>query len=291
MIRRALRFASTYRQATVGGAIFIVICLLCICAPLIAPYNPVHQDITNALLAPGAKHWLGTDNFGRDMFSRILYGGRPTLAIGGLTVLITLVLGIPIGLTAGYYGGRLDAILMRISEFGLVLPALVLAIAIVGVLGVGSRNVVIALGIVYTPMLARVARAAMLTQRSNHYVEAAVVGGEGDLRIITQQLLPNVLGPVTVQALLIFAFAILAEASLSFLGLGTQPPLPSWGRILADGTDFMPTAPWLVIFPGLAILLTLFSLNIFGDGLRDIWDPTFQAASRAGSEETAPDAA
>jgi peptide/nickel transport system permease protein len=141
-------------------------------------------------------------------------------------------------------------------------------------------------------MLARVARSAMLTQRSSHYVEAADVGGESGFRIIAQQLLPNVLGPITVQALLTFAFAILAEASLSFLGLGTQEPLPSWGRMLADGTDLMPAAPWLVIFPGLAILLTLLSLNIFGDGLRDIWDPTFQSASTsAGGREVRPDAA
>lgn len=291
-MRRALRFAGTYRQATVGGTVFIVICLLCVFAPVIAPYSPIHQDIGNALLAPSSQHWFGTDNFGRDMFSRVLYGGRPTLAIGALTVLITLVLGVPIGLAAGFYGGRIDTILMRISEFGLVLPALVLAIAIVGVLGTGSRNVIIALGIVYTPMLARVSRSAMLTQRSSHYVEAADVGGEGDLRIIAQQLLPNVLGPIIVQALLTFAFAVLAEASLSFLGLGTQPPLPSWGRMLADGTDLMPTAPWLVIFPGLAIMVTLLSLNVFGDGLRDIWDPTFQAASPpAGRREASPDAA
>lgn len=292
MTRRAVRFARTYRQATAGGAVFLLICLACLLAPVIAPYNPVHQDIANALLPPGARHWFGTDNFGRDMLSRILYGGRPTLAIGGLTVLITLVLGVPVGLIAGYYGGRIDTILMRISEFGLVLPALVLAIAIVGLLGIGTRNVIIALGIVYTPMLARVARAAMLTQRASHYVEAADLGGEGDLRIIGQQLLPNVLGPIIVQALLTFAFAILAEASLSFLGLGTQPPLPSWGRMLADGTTLMITAPWLVIFPGLAIMLTLLSLNIFGDGLRDIWDPTFQSASPAvGRGQARPDAA
>jgi peptide/nickel transport system permease protein len=225
---------------------------------------------------PGSAHWLGTDQFGRDMFSRILYGGRPTLAIGGLTVLITLLVGVPIGVVAGYYGGRVDTILMRIAEFGLVLPPLVLAIAIVGALGVGSRNVVIALGVVFSPMLARVARAATLAQRSNLYVDAAVVGGEGDLRIMAQQVLPNIVAPIGVQALLTFAFAILAEASLSFLGLGTQPPLPSWGRMLSDGTEFILTAPWLVIFPGLAIMVTVLALNILGDGLRDVWDPTLR---------------
>ena len=280
-------FLHRYRRALISGAILLLIVVVCVWAPLLAPYNPITQNAAQSLQSPNARHWFGTDEFGRDLLSRILYGGRPTILIGVSTVALAAVIGIPIGLIAGYFGSRVDAVLMRISEIGLVLPPLVLAVAVVGALGVSARNVVIALGIVFAPMLARVARAATLVQRRNPYIDAAIVGGEGNLRVIASQLLPNALAPIMVQALLTFGYAVLAEASLSFLGLGTQPPLPSWGRMLSDGTDLIQTSPWLVIFPGLAIMVTVLALNIFGDGLRDAWDPTYQgaAASRLRTEE------
>lgn len=277
-----------YRRALISGCVLFLIVMVCVCAPLVVPYNPIEMSVTHSMQSPTALHWFGTDEFGRDLLSRILYGGRPTLAIGGLTVVIAAAIGIPIGLLAGYFGSRVDALLMRVSEIGLVLPPLVLAVAVVGALGLGSRNVVIALAIVFAPMLARVARAATLIQRRNPYVDAAIVGGESNLRVISEQVLPNALPPIMVQALLTFGYAVLAEASLSFLGLGTQPPLPSWGRMLSDGTDLIQIAPWLVIFPGLAIMVTVLALNIFGDALRDAWDPRYQGAIRVGSPATEP---
>ena len=277
-----------HRGALISGIVLASILCLCVLAPLLAPYDPAAQDVSALLQGPSAHHWFGTDQFGRDMLSRVLYGGRPTFLIGGLTVALATAIGVPIGVFAGYFGARVDTVLMRTSEIGLVLPPLVLAIAVVSTLGVGARNVIIALGIVFSPMLARVARAATLVQRRSAYIDAAVVGGEGHLRVMTAQLLPNALAPIMVQALLTFGYAVLAEASLSFLGLGTQEPLPSWGRMLADGTDFIQTAPWLVIFPGLAIMVTLLAVNIFGDGLRDLWDPTYQSQrpSRVRIEES-----
>lgn len=272
-------FFFRYRRTMVSGAVLLAVIVLCFLAPVIAPYNPVKEDVLHTLQSPNGQHWFGTDEFGRDLFSRVLYGGRPTIAIGLATVVLASIVGVPIGLVAGYFRGRVDPILMRISEIGMVLPPLVLAIAVVGALGISARNVVIALAIVFAPMLARVARAATLAQRKNSYIDAAVVGGEGGFRVIAAQLLPNALAPIMVQAILTFGYAVLAEASLSFLGLGTQPPLPSWGRMLSDGTDLIQTAPWLVIFPGLAIMVIVLALNIFGDGLRDVWDPTSAGAS------------
>lgn len=283
---RMLRALRRHRQATIGGALFLLVCAACVFAPLLAPYDPIAQNVASGLRGPSAAHWMGTDVYGRDIFSRVLYGGRPTLAIAGLTVLLALLIGLPIGVAASYYRGWPDLVLMRVAEFGFVLPPLVLAIAVVGALGISARNVVIALGIVFAPMFARVARAATLGQLSSPYVEAAVVGGESDVRVMAQQVLPNIAAPVLVQGLLTFAFAVLAEASLSFLGLGTQPPLPSWGRMLADGAGLIEYAPWLGLFPGLAIIVTVFTLNLFGDGLRDIWDAT--SGARAGRGNRGP---
>jgi peptide/nickel transport system permease protein len=283
-------FLRRYRRALISGTILLLIVVGCVCAALLAPYDPITQNAAQALQSPNGRHWFGTDEFGRDLLSRILFGGRPTILIGVSTVALAAVIGIPIGLLAGYFGSRADAVLMRTSEIGLVLPPLVLAVAVVGALGVSARNVVIALGIVFAPMLARVARAATLVQRRSPYIDAAIVGGEGNLRVITSQLLPNALAPIMVQALLTFGYAVLAEASLSFLGLGTQPPLPSWGRMLSDGTDLIQTAPWLVIFPGLAIMVTVLALNIFGDGLRDAWDPMYLASVASHRRAAAPSA-
>jgi peptide/nickel transport system permease protein len=260
-------------QILISGIIFVLIVGACALAPLIAPYNPLTQNIENSLAAPSWAHWMGTDLYGRDTLSRVLYGGQPTLAIAFGTVLFAGVAGTLVGLFAALAGPRTDTVTMRIAEFGLVLPPLLLAIAVVAVLGTSSTNVVIALAIVFMPIFARVSRAASLTERSSPYIEAAVMGGESKSRIAFQQILPNIAGPVVVQLLLVFTYAILAEASLSFLGLGTQPPLPSWGRMLSESAGYLTSAPWLAIFPGVTILVTVIALNILGDSLASDLDP------------------
>ncbi len=260
-------------RATVGLGIVGVIALLAIFAPLIAPYGTSDQNIDQALQAPSASYLFGTDEFGHDVFSRVLYGGRPTLAIAGSTVVLAILIGVPFGLLAGYFGGWRDLGVMRVVEFGFSIPALVLAIAVIAFLGTGPRNVVIALTIVYAPLLARVARAATLSLRRRPFILAAEAVGERSSSIIARQVVPNIIGPVLVQATLVFAYAVLAEASLSFLGLGTQEPVPSWGRQLKEALPLADVAPWIGIFPGLFVALTVIGLNLLGDGLQDVLDP------------------
>jgi peptide/nickel transport system permease protein len=283
-----LGWVRTNPRAGVGGGLVVLVCLLCGAAPLIPVPDPLKQDVSNGLQPPGATHLMGTDEFGRDVLARVLHGGRPTLGIAVATVALSLVIGLPTGVLAGYYAGRVDLLLMRVVEFGFVLPPLVLAIAVVAALGTGAANVVLALGIVFAPIQARVARAATLSRRREPFVEAAVVLGERDRSILLFQILPNIAAPVLVQTLLAFAYAVLAEASLSFLGLGTQPPLPSWGRMLTDAVGLVQLAPWTALFPGLFIVVTVFSLNLFGDGLRDIWDPHVGAAEIEAESAGAP---
>jgi peptide/nickel transport system permease protein len=226
-----------------------------------------------SLAPPSAQHPFGTDEFGRDVLSRVLVGSRVSLIVAFLSVATAVALGTTLGLTAGYYGGSWDGVSMRAMDIIFAFPAILLAIAIMAVLGTSLLNLVIAIGIVYTPQFARVARAAALTVRSLEFVDAARVLGLGNLRIIGRHLIPNIMAPVIVQVSLSLSLAILSESALSFLGLGTQPPTPSWGNMLSEGRQFLELAPWNAVFPGLAIMLVVLGFNLLGDGLRDLLDP------------------
>jgi peptide/nickel transport system permease protein len=286
LLRRARQEAQRWwhvsPRACVGLAIFGSIALLALMAPVIAPYSTSAQDPSAALQGPSLNHFFGTDEFGRDVFSRVLYGGRSTIAIAGSTVVLALLIGFPLGLIAGFFGGWRDLAIMRIVEFGFSIPALVLAIAVIAFLGTGVANVVVALTIVYAPLLARVTRAATLSIRRRPFILAAEAVGERLLPILVRQVTPNITAPVLTQATLVFAYSILAEASLSFLELGTDEPRPSWGRQLRSALSLVNIAPWIGIFPGICIALTVIGLNLFGDGLRDVLDPRTQSSHGEG---------
>lgn len=242
-------------------------------APAVAPHDIRTMRPQDALHPPGAGYLFGTDEFGRDVFSRVLLGARVSLAVAFLSVLTALLLGTTLGLTAGFYGGWWDAVAMRVMDVLFAFPAILLAIALMAVLGTRLVNLVLAIGIVYTPQFARVARAAALAVRGMEFVDAARALGLGNARIIRRHLIPNVLAPITVQVSLSLSLAILSESALSFLGLGTQPPTPSWGNMLSEGRQFLELAPWNAVFPGLAIMVAVLGFNLLGDGLRDLLDP------------------
>jgi ABC-type dipeptide/oligopeptide/nickel transport system permease subunit len=275
-------------RATIGLGLFLLIAISAVAAPLIAPYSPKEIDVSAILQSPSSAHIFGTDEYGRDMFSRVLYGGRPTLLVASATVLASLLVGVPIGIFAGFYGGRRDLVVMRIVEFGFSLPALILAITVVAFLGGGLGNVIIALTIVYAPLLARVARAATLSVSRQPFVLAARAIGERNRTIMVTQIAPNIMSQVLVQAALVFAYAVLAEASLSFLGLGTHGPEASWGRMLKEALPLIEVAPWMGIFPGVFLALTLIGLNLLGDGLRDVLDPRARRSVEEAGAEAAP---
>nr|MBO2498293.1 ABC transporter permease [Acidimicrobiia bacterium] len=261
------------RLAVFGLVILVLLVLVALAAPLIAPYTINEVDVANRLQGPSSQHWFGTDELGRDVFSRVIIASRVSLQVGFVSVGIALGLGVPVGLIAGYYGGRIDSILMRLMDILFSIPAIVLAIAILAALGPDIVNAMIAIGVVYTPIFARITRGSVLTLRDAVFVQAARSIGASDLRIIGNHVFPNVIAPIIVQTSLSLAFAILAEAALSFLGLGVQPPNPAWGRMLSEGRAFFQQAPWMAIFPGLAIFATVFAFNALGDGLRDALDP------------------
>jgi len=261
------------RLALVGLVILAALVLAAIFGSWLAPYGVNEQAILDRFQGPSWSHWMGTDDLGRDVFSRVLIAARGSLQVGVIAVAIALGLGVPIGLAAGYYGGAVDAAAMRLMDIVFSFPAILLAIAIVAIRGPGLFNAMIAIGIVYMPIFARITRGAVLTVRSEVYVRAARSLGAGDGRILRRHILPNIVAPIIVQTSLSLAFAILSEAALSFLGLGVTPPQPSWGRMLADGRGFVKQAPWIGIFPGLAILVTVMAFNLVGDGLRDALDP------------------
>ncbi len=261
------------RLAVSGLLVLAVLILVAIFAPWIAPYGVNELNVPSRLEGPSLAHPFGTDNLGRDVLSRVVVASRVSLQVGFIAVGIALALGVPVGLIAGYYGGRIDSILMRIMDVLFSVPAIVLAIAILATLGPGIFNAMIAIGIVYTPIFARITRGSVLSLREAVFVRAARSLGATDGRILGTHVLPNVIAPVIVQTSLSLAFAILAEAALSFLGLGVQPPDPAWGRMLSEGRGFFQQAPWMAIFPGLAILVTVMSFNFVGDGLRDALDP------------------
>ncbi len=244
----------------------------------ITPYSPLAQSISDRLQAPSAEHWFGTDELGRDVFSRVLDGASVSLQVGFVAVGISLVAGTVIGLVAGYYGRWLDDGFMRFMDVLFAFPAILLAIVVVAVLGPGITNAMIAIGIVYTPIFARIARASVLSVREEVYVRAARSSGSGDVRIMVRHVLPNIAAPLIVQTSLSLTFAILSEAALSFLGLGVQPPDPSWGRMLSEGRSFIEQAWWMAFFPGVAIFIVVLAFNVLGDALRDVLDPKQRSA-------------
>jgi peptide/nickel transport system permease protein len=269
IVRRAL----SARGAAFGMIVVILVVAMAILAPVISPYDPLKQDVAGLLAPPGAQHVLGTDNTGRDVLSRVIWGTRISLIAGLVSVALAVVAGCLIGLTAGYWGGRIDGALMRLIDTVLSFPALVLALALGAVLGAGLGGVLIALGVVYTPTFARLMRGQVLTIRTREYVQAARVLGGADWWILQRHILPNSATPIVVQASLSVGFAILAEASLSFLGLGVQPPEPSWGSMINAGRGYLQQAPWTVFGPGVALFITVLGLNFVGDGIRDALDP------------------
>jgi peptide/nickel transport system permease protein len=260
------------RRTTVVGAVLMTLMIgVGVLAPLIGG-DPAHMDVAGRLAAPGRAHWFGTDDVGRDVWSRVVYGARLSLLVGVAVVVLSFVVGVVCGVVAGFYR-RLDNVVMRVMDGLMAFPAIVLAIALMAALGPSVVNVIVAIAVVYSPRVARVVRGSVLVIRETSYVEAARALGASDLTLITRHVLPNCLSPVIVQGSFVFAAAVLTEAALSFLGVGVPPYVPSWGVILAEGRLYIQQAPWLVLYPGVAIMLTIFGLNLFGDGLRDLLDP------------------
>jgi peptide/nickel transport system permease protein len=268
-----LKRALTARGAPFGATVLVLVVLMALVAPLIAPYDPLKQDLANILLPPSAAHLLGTDNLGRDIVARVVYGSRVSLIAGLASVALAVVTGSLLGLAAGFAGGMLDSLVMRLVDAVLSFPGLVLALALGAVMGAGLLGVVIALGVVYTPTFARLMRGQVLSIREREFVHAARVIGAPGWRIVAQHVLPNVATPIVIQASLSIAFAILAEASLSFLGLGVPPPEPSWGGMINQGRGYLQQAPWIVFGPGAALFVTVLGLNFVGDAIRDALDP------------------
>jgi len=260
----------------IGLVLSLVVLIGAIFAPWLASHDPLRQSIVERFQGPSGAHLLGTDNFGRDAFSRILYGTRTSLAVAFGSVGLATLFGATIGLLAAFYGGWTDRILMRIMDVFLAFPIILLAIGILAVLGPGGQNTALAIGIVYTPIFARLARGPALSVLSWDYVAAARALGANGPRILARHVTPNVMAPILVQTTLSLSTAILVEASLSFLGLGTQPPAPSLGLMLSDSRDYMLISPWVSIFSGLAILTASLGFNLFGDGLRDLLDPALR---------------
>ncbi len=261
------------RGAAVGAVVLIVLLVITIAAPVLTSYDPIEQSLRERLEPPSQTHLLGTDNFGRDILSRILYGARISLRVGFISVGIAAAIGLTLGLTAGYYGGRVDAVVMRLMDVLLAFPGILLALLVVAVLGSSLTNLMIAVGVGNIPPFTRLVRGSVLAARGNVYVEAARVIGCRDRRIMWRHILPNITAPLIVFATLGVAGAILTGAALSFLGLGVQPPEPEWGVMLAEGRGYLRGYWWVATFPGFAIILATLAINMLGDGLRDAFDP------------------
>ena len=271
--RRAMLRLVRRRGAMLGLAIVLFFIVIAVFAPLIAPYDPVQTSWTAVRKAPSAAYWFGTDEIGRDVLSRVIWGARASLMAGLVSVCISMAMGVPIGLLAGYMGGWVDGLISRFTDAMLAVPFLILAIALAAFLGPSLTNAMVAIGVSAMPVFIRLTRAQVLSVKVEDYVEAARAVGNPHWRIALRHILPNTLPPLIVQATLTIASAIIAEASLSFLGLGQLPPAPSWGAMLNTAKDFMEQAPWMSIFPGAAIYLAVLGFNLFGDGLRDALDP------------------
>lgn len=257
----------------IGGCIVLVIVAFSVLSPMFSPYDVETMDMTNRFAWPSAAHWLGTDNFGRDLWTRMAQGGRISVFIALASVTIATIVGTFVGLVTGYFGGWVDLVVMRVVDVFLGFPPIILALAIVSALGPGPQNLILALAAVFWTEYARVVRAVTLAQREIDYVAAARAIGASRTRILVVEILPNVIGPVIVLSTLGLGTAIIAEAGLSFLGFGVQPPTPTWGWTLSYGTRYMRAEPWLSIVSGLAIMFTVLGFNLFGDGIRDVLDP------------------
>ncbi len=273
LLRNTWRRLLRNKMAVVGLILIVVLTLLAIFAGTVSPYDPYQLSFREKLQPPSAAHLLGTDELGRDMLSRLIYGARISLSVGLISQVIAVVIGIIVGAVAGYFGGRLDNYLMRLTDMMFAFPDLLFAMGIMFALGPGLINLFIALGIVGWAGMARLVRGQVLSIREREFIEAARAIGESDFRIIMRHVLPNCMAPIIISVTLGIPGAIMAEAGLSFLGLGAQPPLSSWGQMIAFGKAWMRSAPWLSVYPGLAIMVTVLAFNLFGDGLRDALDP------------------
>ncbi len=273
MVRRLLR----HKAFVVGAGLFLVISLVAIFADLIAPSDPSRMAVRFRFRPPSAEHWFGTDNLGRSQFSRIVYGARLSLGIGLAVVIMNAVFGVALGAASGYFK-RLDNILMRVTDALMAFPPVLLALGIAAALGPSSLTAAIALAAVYIPRTARIVRASVLVVREMEFVQAAMAMGAGNFRILRKHVLPNCLAPLIVQLTFVFAFAVVTEATLSFLGLGSPPPTPTWGNMIAEGRQYIRDAAWITLIPGIALALTVLSLNLLGDGLRDVLDPRLKIA-------------
>ncbi len=277
MLRIFLKAFWQNRMAAFGLLIVLAIIFCGILAPWLAPHDPMKVDLRNRLAPPGGDHFLGTDGFGRDVMSRIIWGTRVSLQVGIVAVSVSSLLGIVLGLFSGYYGGWIDSLIMRLVDIMLSFPTILLALAIMAALGSSLTNVMIAVGITLAPRFARLVRGSVLTVRELDYIHAARALGMRDMRIIFLHIFPNVTAPIIIMATVNVAYAILAEASLSFLGLGVRPPTPTWGAIISDGRSFLDIAPWISLFSGFVIMIAVLGFNLFGDGLRDALDPTLRS--------------
>ena len=271
--RRAWRKLARRPSALFGLVVVVAFVVVALGAPWIAPFDPIETSWSAIRQAPSAVHWFGTDDIGRDVLSRVVFGTRASLLAGVVAVSISFALGVPIGLAAGFIGGVVDGFISRLTDAFLACPFLILAIALSAFLGPNLTNAMIAIGVSATPIFVRLTRAQVINVKVEDYIEAARALGNPPLRIAWRHVLPNVLPPLIVQATLAIAAAVIAEASLSFLGLGQQPPAPSWGSMLNTAKNYVDNAPWMAIWPGLAIFLLVLSFNLLGDGLRDVLDP------------------
>ncbi len=265
-----------------GAGIILLLVVTALGSGLLAPMDPVQQMLTDRLLAPSTRHWMGTDQYGRDVFSRLIYGSRISLAVGLVAVSIYIFIGTVVGAVAGYYGGVVDALLMRLVDILLCIPTFFLILMVIAFVGPSIINIMIIIGLTSWTDVARLVRGEVLSLKEREFVQAAKVIGMKDIRIIMKHILPNAMGPILVVATLGIGGAILTESSLSFLGLGVQPPTPSWGNMLQEGKDHLTDAWWLVTFPGLAIFITVLGYNLLGEGLRDLLDPRLRGSGRNG---------
>ena len=268
------------RLAMFGAFIIFGAIFAALLSPILAPTDPTKQIMSVRLAAPSLDHLLGTDAFGRDVLSRLMYGSRTSLFVGSTTVLVALLIGVPLGLVSGFIGGRWDNVAMRVMDAFLSFPAIMLALALMGILGPDIQNVILALAVVYMPIFARLARASTLSAKEEVYIKAARSAGVRTPKILFVHILPNIITPLVVQATYAFSSAIVAAATLSFLGLGVQPPTPDWGFDLSDGRRFIRHAPWLTLVPIIAISITVLAINFLGDGLRDALDPRYRSKSK-----------
>ncbi|MEH7302377.1 ABC transporter permease [Neobacillus drentensis] len=271
--KEALQSFGKNKLAVAGLGIVVFFIIIAILAPVISPYSYKEQVLSDRMLAPSSEHWFGTDDFGRDIFSRILYGSRISLWVGFFSVLGSVVFGTMLGIVAGYYGRWVDAIISRIFDIMLAFPSILLAIAVVAILGPSLKNALIAIAVINIPNFGRLVRSKVLSVKQEEYIMAARAVGMRDTRILISHILPNSISPVIVQATLAIATAIIEAAALGFLGMGAQAPTPEWGKMLADSKNYITQAPWTLFFPGIAIMLTVLGFNLMGDGLRDILDP------------------